>query len=71
MAVKYLGQILLTFIGSAIANSKVYSLVEKQKKEVEEKNKIIEKIRALFKPCSNIANSTKIKIAILKNKNII
>lgn len=35
-------RILSGFIGSAIANSKIYSLVEKQKKEVEEKNKIIE-----------------------------
>ena len=31
-----------SFIGSAIANSKIYSLVEKQKHEVEEKNKIIQ-----------------------------
>jgi serine phosphatase RsbU (regulator of sigma subunit) len=38
----YIMNLLCSFIGTAIANSEIYSLVEKQKKELENKNQIIE-----------------------------
>lgn len=39
---QYIMNLLCSFIGTAITNSEIYSLVEKQKKELENKNKIIE-----------------------------